>query len=142
MVKEQIIAMKKLILVFGCFLAILTFGCSKGSKQATGNSSSLFGKWILVEALVDPGDGSGKWTAVKPNYYYLQLNTDSSVASNCFTGLDGAKRFSVVNDSVMNFIFANSQTIRFGYHMDNASLTITGGCIEACGSKFVMTGSR
>jgi len=128
--------MKSSIFIFGCFLAILTFGCSKGSKQPAENNSSLFGKWILVEALVDPGDGSGKWTAVKPNYFYLQLNTDSSAESNCYTGLDGVERFSVVNDSVINLIFANSQTIKFGYHMDNSSLTITGGCIEACGSKF------
>ena len=133
--------MKKCIFIFSCFLAILTFSCNKGSKQTTeGGNSSLFGKWILVESLLDPGDGSGKWTAVdKPNYYYLQLESDSSVESNVYIGLNNARRFTVVNDSVMTFTFGGGETNKYAYRLgaDNSSLTITGGCFEPCGSKFV-----
>jgi len=132
--------MKRSICIFGCLLAILTFGCSKGSKKATeGGNSSLLGKWILVETLADPGDGSGKWTAVdKPNYYYLQLDPNGNVETNCFTGLGGAKTFAIVNDSVMNITFGSGQSNRYFYRIgvDDPTLTITGGCIEACGSKF------
>ena len=71
------------------------------------------------------------------NYYYLRLDTDSTVETNCLTGYGGAKKFSVVNDSVMNFIYANGQTTSYRYLLDNSSLTVTGGCIEACGLKFV-----
>ena len=131
--------MKTSLFIFGCFLATLTFSCNKGSKQATEGSTSLFGKWILVETLADPGDGSGKWMAVdKPNYYYLQLNRDGSVESNVYVGLGGANTFAVINDSVMTFTFGGGQSNRYFYRIgvDDPTLTITGGCIEACGSKF------
>jgi len=132
--------MRKPKFILGWFLVTLIFSCNKGSNQVTDDNSSLLGKWILVESLADPGDGSGKWTAVdRQNYYYLTLNTDSTIETNCFTGLGGAKKFRVVNNSVMNFIYANGQTILYHYLLDNSSLTITGGCIEACGSKFVRT---
>jgi hypothetical protein len=132
--------MRKPKFILGWFLMTLIFSCSKGSNQATDNNSSLFGKWILVETLADPGDGSGKWTAVdRQNYYYLTLDTDNTIETNCFTGLGGAKKFRVVNDSVINFIYANGQTILYHYLLDNSSLTVAGGCIEACGSKFVRT---
>ena len=130
--------MKKPVFIFGWLLATMIFSCHKDSNQATDNSSSLIGKWIVVETLADPGDGSGKWTAVdKPNHYYLQLDVDNTIVTNYFTGLGGVRKFKVINDSVINFMFANGQTIKNGYRINNSSLTLTGGCIEACGSKFI-----
>jgi len=130
--------MRKPKFILGWLLATLIFSCNKGSNHPTDDKSSLLGKWILVETLQDPGDGSGKWTAVdQQNYYYLRLNTDSTVETNCFTGLGGAKKFRAVNDSVINFIYANGQTMINRYLLDNSSLTVTGGCYEPCGSKFV-----
>jgi hypothetical protein len=135
--------MKKPIYIFAWFLAILIFSCGKASNQATENNSSLLGRWILVETLADPGDGSGKWTAVdKPNYYYLQLNADSTVETNYLTGLGGARSFTLVNDSAISFTYGNGQTIKNGYRNDNSSLTLTGGCIEACGAKFARGNQR
>ena len=130
--------MRKPKFILGWFLVTLIFSCNKGSNQATDNNSSLLGKWILVETLADPGDGSGKWTAVdRQNYYYLTLDADSTVETNCFTGLGGAKKFRVANDSVINFIYANGQTMINAYLLGSSSLTVTGGCFERCGSKFV-----
>jgi hypothetical protein len=130
--------MKKQIFIFGCLLATVLFSCKKASHQDTGNNSSLTGKWILVLSLADPGDGSGKWTATdKPGFYFLQLDTDSTVETNCFTGLGGARNFSVINNSVIRFTYAHGQTMTYGYRLANDSLTITGGCIEACGVKFI-----
>ena len=135
--------MKKPIYIFGWCLATLIFSCSKHSNQATENNPSLLGKWILVETLADPGDGSGKWTATdKPNYYYLQLNADGTVETNCFTGFGGARSFKSASDSTITFTYANGQTIKNGYQKTNSSLTLTGGCIEACGSKFTRGNQR
>jgi hypothetical protein len=129
--------MKKPVFIFGWLLATMIFSCHKDSNKTTENSSSLCGRWILVETLADPGDGSGKWTAVDKPIYYLQLNTDSTIKTNYLTGLGVARSFKTINNSVINFIFGNGQTIMNGYHMDNDSLTLTGGCIEACGAKFI-----
>ena len=131
--------MKRSIFIFGCFLAILNFCCSKGSQRATEGSSSLIGKWILVATLADPGDGSGKWTAVdRPNYYYLQLDANGKVETNAFTGLGGARTFTVENDSVISITYGDGTTKKNWYSMGGGdrSLTISGGCIEACGSRF------
>jgi len=54
----------------------------------------LVGKWILVETLSDPGDGSGQWRPInKPDYYFLQFNTDNSIESNTYTGLGGLRHY-------------------------------------------------
>ncbi len=42
-----------------------------------------------------------------------------------------------MNDSTVQFIYANGNTVSLFYKIDGVSLTIQGGCIEACGSKFI-----
>lgn len=129
--------MKKVFFIFGCLSVLIFFSCNKTSNQVSENKP-LVGKWILVETLADPGDGSGKWTAVdKQNYYYLQVNANSTIKSNIFTGWGGLEKYKIMNDSVVNFIYANGSKIIQYYKDDNSSLTLTGGCIEACGSKFI-----
>ncbi len=94
-------------------------------------------KWILTETLADPGDGSGKWTSVdKQNYYFIKFYDDGSVETNIYTSLGGLKRFKIINDSSINFIYANGNTFKLFYKIIDFSLTISGGCTEACGSKF------
>jgi hypothetical protein len=51
--------------------------------------------------------------------------------------LGGVQKYKIINDSIINFIYANGDTIINAYRIDHSSLTLTGGCIEACGSKFI-----
>jgi hypothetical protein len=113
--------------------------CNKVSDTTTTSiNSKLVGKWILVETLSDPGDGSGQWRPInKPDYYLLQFNIDNSIESNTYTGLGGLRHYNVMNDSTVQFIYANGNTVSLFYKIDGVSLTIQGGCIEACGSKFI-----
>ena len=130
--------MKKPIFIFGWLLATMILSCHKNSNQTPENNSSLLGKWTLVATLADPGDGSGKWTAVdKPNYYYLQFYADNTFKTSSLTGSGSVEKFKVINDSMINFIYGNGQKILNSYRIDNSSLTLTGGCIEACGAKYI-----
>ena len=62
---------------------------------------------------------------------------DHGVFTKAFTELGGVQKYKIINDSIINFIYANGDTIINAYRIDHSSLTLTGGCIEACGSKFI-----
>lgn len=135
--------MKKKLLLPVFSFAILLFACSKNTNSTdkinnTVKNYSLAGKWSLVETLQDPGDGSGKWQpADATKNYFIKFNEDRSVESNSYTVLDGIKKYIVVNDSIITFINTNNQEFQRYYKVDSSSLTIRGGCYEACGSKFI-----
>lgn len=124
--------MKKFIF----FSIILFLSCSKDSVKLPKRDLPLTGKWILTETLADPGDGSGKWTkADKPNYYFIQFNSDKTINTNVYDGFGNPIKY-MNTDSTLNLIYSGGGSILLNYKIDDPYLTITGGCYEACGSKF------
>lgn len=127
------IAMKKLLF----FSLTLFLSCSKAPDKATGKDLHLTGKWILIETLADPGDGSGKWVKVdKPDYYFAKFNPDGSAETNIPGRFGNLIKYYSNNDSTVSFIYSQGDTIVFHYKINDLYLTIMGGCYEACGSKF------
>ncbi len=114
--------------------------CKKtDSSTAEGKANSgLTGKWKLTEYLSDPGDGSGTWQPANlPTAYYLEFSADGTGKVTPGTPYDlSGDTYTVDSDSTM---IANrgSNTYKVSYQLTADSLTITGGCIEACGMKFV-----
>jgi len=135
--------MKNTLLLIVFCSGILFFACSKNTSNTTDNITgnySLIGKWNLAETLQDPGDGSGRWQpADATKHYYIKFNAGNSAESNSYPGLEGLKKYIVVNDSIVTFINTNNEEFTRYYKITNSSLTITGGCIEACGAKFTRT---
>lgn len=115
----------KLIFIFIIFM---TGACQKSDQE-----NSLIGKWKLTETLADPGDGSGKWQSVKNSSSYLFLNADGTVSGNGFTHY---KLFNVIDNQTIEFIYQDNSKIILFYKLQGSSLEITGGCFEACGSRF------
>lgn len=133
------ITMAKLSYVIILLSAILFFRCSK-KVYTPGGNSALAGKWTLFETLADPGDGSGKWQPVDiTNHYFIKFNTANNIESNAYPGLGGLKQYEVVNDSTVIFIYGDGSKFNHYYKINLPYLTISGGCIEACGSKFIRT---
>lgn len=127
--------MKKLLIATVYLSACLLCTCAKSSDTAAGNS--ITGKWILTETLADPGNGSGQWKpAAMPGYYYAQFNADSSFEGNSYTGTGAIKRYSLQRNNMLHLIDSNGRDYTYSYTLVSTSLTITGACIEACGSKF------
>jgi len=116
---------QKLILVFIIFSAT---ACEK-----FGSESSINGKWKLSETLADPGDGSGKWVSVKKSDSYIQINADGSISGNNFSNY---KQYRIIDDLKIEFVHQNGTSTIFNYKLSGNSLEITGGCIEACGSRY------
>lgn len=134
--------MKKGLSITTLILPILLICCSKSSETANPNNSALIGKWILVGALADPGDGSGKWIPVNNSNSYLQFNADNSIKSNTYSEFGGLIKYETKNDSLVSFIYANGNIVSLFYEINKDSLTLSGGCIEACGSKFIRQTSQ
>jgi hypothetical protein len=121
------------------FLSVTVFSnCNKTSRSPADNNSSIVGKWILIQTLVDPGDGSGTWMQANvPNHYFMQFNADNkTIESNIISGSGNLDQYKIINDSTVNLIYSDNDTVRYNYKIDNSSLTLMGGCYEACGLKF------
>ena len=74
--------MKKTILLPLC-LSVLLISCS-GSNIDKGTKNKLTGKWKLVEALADPGDGSGTFQPVESEKTIEFRNDGTLIVSNGF----------------------------------------------------------
>lgn len=122
-------------------LAVMSaFSCSKYS--CTGEDEiSIIGKWKLVERLVDPGDGSGR---------YKKINTDRTV--EFFE--DGRVLFNqsicdadFVNGDTESGIYTENQTVIipdcfegnvfYRYSIQGSCLILSPSCFEGCGDKYV-----
>ena len=119
--------MKKYILILG--LAILAISCSRNLvKTKTG----LVGKWKLTESLIDPGDGSGKWTAPTENTV-IEFTSDGLIKYN--TG--ESDNYKIINDSLFQTSSSSSSTINYTYKVEGNKLFMRPPCIEACGERYV-----
>lgn len=100
-------------------------------------NTSITGRWIQVETLTDPGDGSGKWRPVNtPNYYFIKFQPGDSVQSNISRGDGNASKYKILTDSTLYLIYAESDTVSYFYEIKGNILTLEGGCFERCGMKF------
>lgn len=130
--------MKNLLYLVAIVSSFLFICCEKNCNREELKDSSIVGKWMLVETLADPGDGSGKWTAVDvQGKYFLKFNADGRLEGNSLERFGNLTRYKVLNDSSVNFIYADGREFALRYKIRRDSLTITGGCIEACGSRFI-----
>lgn len=120
-------------LLLCCSVALLS--CSK-SEVKTFNKAALPGTWKLVEMLADPGDGSGTWQpATAP--LELTFTTTNSIEGNAFPQ---ARRYEILNDSTIRFVYSDETFIIYNYTLTESTLSLSGGgCIEACGLKFRKT---
>lgn len=110
-------------------LAILAIGCSKNLVKT---KTSFVGKWKLTESLIDPGDGSGKWTAPAENTV-IEFTSGGLIKYN--TG--ESDNYKIINDSLMQVSSSSSSTINYSYKMDGNKLFMRPPCIEACGERYI-----
>ena len=120
--------MKNLQNLIFVFIILSLTACEK-----IGSETSITGKWMLTETLADPGDGSGKWKSVSGSKSYFILNSDGSITGNSGTNF---KQYKVIDDQMIEFTNQNGSTSTRIYKLSINSLEISGGCFEACGSRY------
>jgi hypothetical protein len=120
--------MKNLQNLIFVFIILSLTACEK-----IGAETSITGKWKLIETLADPGDGSGKWKSYSGSKSYLILNSDGSITGNSGTNF---KQYRVIDNQQIEFLYQNGTPTILSYKLDGNALEISGGCIEACGSRY------
>jgi hypothetical protein len=124
--------MKNFILLAA--ILISSVACRK-TATLSGNTS-IIGKWELSEYLADPGNGSGTWhSAVSLNPSYLEFKADGTLVSTPYS-INSWDHYQLTSDSSVIFFRGSEQFINW-YHISNTSLTLFGGCIEACGERYI-----
>jgi hypothetical protein len=112
-------------------LMIVAFACSKPETSSI-NSNSIVGKWIQTSYLTDPGDGSGTWHPDNTGANYIIFNEDSS--AECSPSFGELASYHILSDSTLNLVYSDGTIFQRIYKLDGNTLTLMGGCIEACGS--------
>ena len=107
--------------------------CKKNKRH------SLTGTWELKEVLMDPGNGSGVFTAVSSDKN-LVFNTNGNVNSNgiiCDMSIESNTSTSGTyseNDSTI--ISATCQNLIIKYELSGDTLILIYPCFEACKAKY------
>lgn len=73
--------MQALINILWIYCISISFLSCEKSKSTDFGSSSIVGKWKLIEVYADPGDGSGKFTKVEGGKI-LEFSSDGEVSTN------------------------------------------------------------
>ncbi len=119
---------------FAILVILSLFTSCKKNKRDT-----LTGTWELKEVLMDPGNGSGVFTAVSSDKN-LVFNTNGNVNSNgiiCDMSIESNTSTSGTyseNDSTI--ISATCQNLIIKYELSGDTLILIYPCIEACKAKY------
>jgi hypothetical protein len=126
--------MKTLFRLAVPLFTFLLFSCNK--SESVNTHEAVAGTWKLVETLADPGDGSGAWQPVTgTSQTYLLFYDNGMIGGNAFPE---ARNYAVVNGTTIKFTYADGTFINYSYTLSESTLVLSGGgCIEACGAKFV-----
>jgi hypothetical protein len=120
------------------FIMLVAFtGYSKSTAKINNAGNSIVGKWIETAYLADPGDGSGTWQPDNSGSNYIIFNEDSSAKTNGNPYFGGLKSYHILSDSTLTLVYSDGTMFPQTYKVENNSLTLMGGCIEACGSKYI-----
>ena len=117
-------------------LVILSLFTSCKKKER----DSLTGTWELKEVLMDPGNGSGDFTAVSSDKN-LVFHTNGNVNSNgiiCDMSIESNTSTSGTyseNDSTI--ISATCQNLIIKYELSGDTLILIYPCFEACKAKYI-----
>ena len=122
-------------ITFAILVILSLFTSCKKNKR-----DSLTGTWELKEVLMDPGNGSGVFTAVSSDKN-LVFNTNGNVNSNgiiCDMSIESNTSTSGTyseNDSTI--ISATCQNLIIKYELSGDTLILIYPCFEACKAKYI-----
>ncbi len=130
--------------VLSLFIVTILSGCSKEDTSPARNKG-LVGKWKLVEALYDPGDGSGKYQGVsEAASSVVEFRGDGSfkeVKGVIYSSINPFNQYKILDDKRVELSMKDGSkpdpTIWYYSDVTDTTLTLGFGCIEQCSGKFV-----
>ena len=134
--------MKK-INIFLILLSLCAFKCRDEGSPVTENHG-LVGKWKLIEYLADPGDGSGKWQPATDEFsHIIEFHPDgrfTEIKGKAQSSVPLYKGYKLKGDNLIEMlpIDETKASHTWSYSdLSSTNLTLSYGCIEACGGKYV-----
>ncbi len=126
--------MKKMVLL--TLMSLMILSCNK-------DETGLTGEWKLVALLMDPGDGSGVFTAVESDktitfFKNGKLESNKDLCYPLSASPESSKGTYSIEDSTLNITTCSgitSPTIWFILSGDTLILSYL--CFEGCGEKYV-----
>ncbi len=126
--------MKKMVLL--TLMSLMILSCNK-------DETGLTGEWKLVAQLMDPGDGSGVFTAVESDktitfFKNGKLESNKDLCYPLSASPESSKGTYSIEDSTLNITTCSgitSPTIWFILSGDTLILSYL--CFEGCGEKYV-----
>jgi hypothetical protein len=119
---------------FAILVILSLFTSCKKNKR-----DSLTGTWELKEVLMDPGNGSGVFTAVGSDKN-LVFHTNGNVNSNgiiCDMSIESNSSTSGTYSAIdSTIISATCQNLIIKYEVSNDTLILIYPCFEACKAKY------
>jgi hypothetical protein len=119
---------------FAILVILSLFTSCKKNKR-----DSLTGTWELKEVLMDPGNGSGVFTAVSSDKN-LVFHTNGNVSSNgiiCDMSIESntstSGTYSAIDSTIIS---ATCQNLIIKYEVSNDTLILIYPCFEACKAKY------
>ena len=107
--------------------------CKKNKRD------SLTGTWELKEVLMDPGNGSGVFTAVSSDKN-LVVNTNGNVTSNgiiCDMSIESNTSTSCTYSEIDSTVISSTcQNLIIKYEVSGDTLILIYPCFEACKAKY------
>ena len=126
-------AMKRIAYTLSIVAIIAVSACRKDGVK--GNVS-LTGKWVAVQDLADPGDGSGTWQPVQVKST-LQFSEDGTLGGSTFSTYT---KYALKDSVTLAFTGRDSVYQEYYYKISHDTLTMSPSfpirCIEACGTRF------
>ncbi len=117
-------------------LLTLCFSCKK--KEEICNTG-IIGTWQLIEAIGDPGDGSGTWQPVT-SAKTITFASGGHVSSNgklCTMSSDADGPTHGTYSDIEKYIVGDDCTSwKIQYELDGNTLVLRFPCIEACAMRF------
>ncbi len=132
-------------LVAGLWLMLCSFSMlSCRSDDNSSNADGITGEWKLIEVLVDPGDGSGRFTPVE-SQKRISIHEDDTFSSNgaiCDLSITtGEPTQGNVLEDDQGYYLACEEPLTGNVRLSivNGNLIATFFCIEPCQHKYQRT---
>lgn len=130
--------MKNVLLIASVVAIIIS--CSKDSDD--NDNAKLLNSWLLIEQLIDPGDGSGVFVPVdsQKTIEFLDNGTVVSNGSLCFiNSITGSATISAYNSTEKYIIPGDciGADYMLTYEVIHDKLLLYYPCFEPCVQKFV-----
>ena len=119
-------SLRNLILTFS-FILLFT------SCEDDLDTTTVIGKWKLIETLSDPGDGSGEYEKVDTEQILTFLSDSTVTYTGELCNSSDEAKSGIITE---NRLYPNDCSFSYGMEIKNDHLYLFPPCIEPCGLKF------